>query len=131
MALNYRQEKAYTDRCKIYSYSTIKTNSIGGSLPTSTKHELKYKDVPCRFVPKISKEAADAFGHITQHMAEWRFSSDQELQEGWLVELDSDQHPMSGTVWHIMGIIGICEGCEGRNSHYKVVLAYRKIRGTK
>jgi hypothetical protein len=94
-----RQIKAYQDVCTLHRPQGFSVGVLKVLEGAPSSHEVAFKEVRCSFVVKKHENAFSSLGHSCQQVSEWRFSADQEIDEGWILELSTPQHPLFGSRW--------------------------------
>lgn len=96
-----RQEALYTDRVNLRRPSAV---SLDGPSFSATPD---FENVPCRLTPSIEASVPMVMGRsaydIVQTTDQMRVSIDQEIDDGWSVELVTPGHPEAGTYYMTQG----------------------------
>jgi hypothetical protein len=96
-----RQLALYTDRVNLRRPSGI---GLEGPEYSDTPD---FTDVPCRLTPSIEASVPMVMGRanydIVQTTDQLRLSIDQEIDDGWSVELVTPGHPEEGTFYMTQG----------------------------
>lgn len=109
-----RQNKAYRDLCSIYRSVDPKIGSLNTLEENFCRDELIEEKVRCLFASRGGGDVSSLVGHSCHEISEWRFCAGQDVEEGWMLELQTEKHPLFGSRWRVIEAVRVTVGTSGR-----------------
>lgn len=105
MAITWRQVRAYSDRVNLYApvAADLGPNNEAGDDSVS----LAFSDVACHWEARPESSIPAAPGRTNQDYLTttdaFHFAADQEIADGWFIELSTAGHPEQGAWFVVVG----------------------------